>query len=839
MGPWLSTGTLMIGLGFAVAASGGEPNPADGKPRPAVDFNREVRPILAKKCLACHGPDEAKRARDLRLDRRDSAVTLLKSGETAIVAGDPDSSALIARIIEDDETLRMPPRKTGPRLTTAEIETLARWIREGAKYAPPWALVPPRRETPPAVRDTRWARNPLDAWVLERIEQEGLAPSLEADRYTLIRRLSLDLRGLPPTPAEIERFVHDPAPDYVERAVDRFLADPALGERWARMWLDLARYADSAGYGSDPLRLNIWRYRDWVIDAFNHDLPYDKFTIAQIAGDLLDHPTLVDRMATAFHRNTMTNTEGGTDDEEWRVAAVKDRVDTTMQVWMGLTVGCAKCHSHKFDPITQDEYYQLFAFFNQSADADRGDESPTIPVPTPLMIERIAALDAQLAKERAGLDHATLPRGGFTKWLADAEKPGSAERKGLTPAIQSILDLAAEKRSRAQTDSLERAFRAVAAEFKPYRDRIAALETTRPQVPTLPVMEELPADRRRVTKLLRKGNFLDPGHPVQAATPRALNPFPEGAPVNRLGLARWLVDNRNPLTARVAVNRIWARVFGIGLVESEEDFGVQGEPPSHPALLDWLAIEYRESGWDTKALLRMITTSAVYRQSSRTTPLLLARDPRDRLLARFPRLRLEAEMVRDQALEASGLLCRKLGGPSVFPVQPDGLWQAAFNGERAWKTSPGGDRHRRGIYTFWRRTIPYPSMAAFDAPSREICAIKRIPTNTPLQAFVTLNDPVYVEVAQALGRRLAREGGNSPRERVGLGLLLCLGRPARPEQVEPLIELYHAELKRFQGDPAAAADLAGGATGRDAAEQAAWTAVASVLLNLDGFLTRG
>lgn len=835
-GPWLAIRTFLIVLGFTFATSGGEPA---GTPRPAVDFNREVRPILAKRCFACHGPDEAKRARGLRLDRHDSAVALLKSGETAIVPGDPDSSALVARIINEDETLRMPPRKLGPRLTAAEIETLTRWIKEGAGYAPHWALVPPKLETPPAVRDQHWARNPLDRWVLARIEQEGLAPSPEADRYTLVRRLSLDLRGLPPTPAEIERFVHDPAPDYLERAVDRFLADPAFGERWARMWLDLARYADSAGYGSDPLRLNIWRYRDWVIDAFNRDIPYDQFTIAQLAGDLLDHPSLADRMATAFHRNTMTNTEGGTDDEEWRVAAVKDRVDTTMQVWMGLTAGCAKCHSHKFDPITQDEYYQIFAFFNQSADADRPDESPTIPVPTPFMSARIAAIDAQLAKLRSSLEQAPFPRDAFTKWVSAAAPASSPARKGMPPAIQSVLDLATAKRSKAQNDSLERYFRTIAVEFKPIRDQLAALEKEKPKIPLLAVMEELPKDRRRVTKLLRKGNYLDPGHPVQAATPKALNPFPAGAPVNRLGLARWLIDARNPLTARVAVNRLWARIFGTGLVESEEDFGVQGEPPSHPALLDWLALEYRDSGWDTKAFLRLITTSAVYRQSSRTTAELLAREPRNRLLARFPRIRLEAEMVRDQALEASGLLCRKLGGPSVFPVQPDGLWQAAFNGERTWKTSTGGDRHRRGIYTFWRRTTPYPSMTAFDAPSREICAIKRVPTNTPLQALVTLNDPVYVEVARALARRMAREGGISPRDRVGLGLLLCLGRPARPEQVEPLIELYHAELKRYQNDPASAAELAGESPGPSAAEQAAWTAVSSVLLNLDGFLTRG
>ncbi len=557
------------------------------------------------------------------------------------------------------------------------------------------------------------------------------------------------------------------------------------------MWLDLARYADSAGYGSDPLRTNIWPYRDWVIDAFNRNLPYDRFTLLQIAGDLLPSPSLKDRIATAFHRNTMTNTEGGTDDEEFRVAAIKDRVDTTMQVWMGLTMGCAKCHSHKFDPITQEEYYRFYAIFNQTADNDQPDERPTIPVPTPEIAAKTREIDAKIAvlKVKQGKD---------------------------TPK----------------------------AEVGKIKAEIAALEKSRPKPTAVPVMAELPANQRRTTRLLRKGNFLDPGDPVQPGVPAALHPMPASAPVDRLALARWLVAPKNPLTARVAVNRYWAQLFGAGLVETEEDFGTQGEPPSHPELLDWLAVRYRESGWDTKALLRLIVTSATYRQSSRSRPELLEKDPRNRLLARASRVRLEAEMVRDQALVLSGLLCRKVGGPSVYPPQPDGLWQAAFNGERTWATSRGEDRYRRGLYVFWRRTVPYPSMAVFDAPSREICAIRRVRTNTPLQSFVTLNDPVYVEAAQALARRIVREGGADVAPRVRYALALCQCRPPRPEQVEPLVSLYAAELDRYRQDRAAAMALATepiGALppGMDAAELAAWTAVANVLMNLDSVLSKG
>ncbi len=766
-----------------------------------IDYNRDVRPILSKNCFACHGQDDGHRAAKLRLDRRETALLPRKRG-AAIVPGKPEKSLLLQRVSAEDEGERMPPMQTGNVLTRTQIDTLRRWIAQGAPYAEHWAFIKPKRPPLPAVKDRAWPRSGLDYFILARLESEGLKPAAEADRYTLLRRVSLDLRGLPPMPAEVEEFIKDTSPDAYEKAVDRFLKDAAYGERWARMWLDLARYADSAGYGSDPLRPHIWRYRDWVIDAFNRNLPYDQFTTEQLAGDLLPHPTLEQRIATAFHRNTMTNTEGGTDDEEFRVAAVKDRIDTTLQVWMGLTMGCAKCHSHKYDPITQKEYYRFFAFFNQTADNDQPDERPTVPAPSPAEQDKIRRIDARIAELKKQL------------------------------AAPSLVAVRALRRTPIPVESLT-----LLAE-------IGRVEKTRPVVPKVPVMVELPAKQRRKTHLMVKGNFLNPGEQVEPGVPAAFNPLPKDAPTDRLGVAKWLFSPDNPLTARVTVNRFWAQLFGTGLVETEEDFGTQGEMPSHPQLLDWLATEYVRLGWDTKALLKMLVTSATYRQSSRVSPEALAKDPRNRLLSRGPRFRLEAEMVRDQALALSGLLSRKMHGPSVYPPQPPGLWQAAFNGERTWATSKGEDRYRRGLYTFWRRTVPYPSMATFDATSRETCTVRRIRTNTPLQAFVTLNDPVYVECAQALARRILKEGGSSTEERARFALSLCLCRPPRSEQVRQVMKLFESEREHYGKNAKAATAMATDPLGPlprgiDAAEAAAWTVVANVLLNLDAVLMKG
>jgi mono/diheme cytochrome c family protein len=765
-----------------------------------VDYNRDIRPILSKNCFACHGQDDGHRAAKLRLDRRDTALLPRKRG-AAIVPGVPEKSLLLSRVSATDDDERMPPMQTGNALTKTQIATLKRWIAQGAPYAEHWAFLKPKRWPLPAVRDGAWPRNGLDFFVLARLEKKGLGPMAEADRYALLRRASLDLRGLPPTPQEVEAFANDTSADAYEKAVDRFLQDAAYGERWARMWLDLARYADSAGYGSDPLR-TIWRYRDWVIDAFNRNLPYDRFTVEQLAGDLLPNPTLEQRTATAFHRNTMTNTEGGTDDEEFRVAAVKDRIDTTMQVWMGLTMGCAKCHSHKYDPITQKDYYSFYAFFNQTADNDQPDERPTLAVPSAEQLEQNRRIDAGIA----------------------------ALKKQL--AAPSLVAVRALRRTPIPVESL-----VLLAE-------IGKLEKSRPAIPTVPVMVELPPKQRRQTHLMMKGNFLNPGEKVEPGLPAAFPPLPKDAPVNRLGVAKWLLAADNPLTARVAVNRYWAALFGIGLVETEEDFGTQGDMPSHPELLDWLATEYVRLGWDTKAFLKLLVTSATYRQSSKVTTEALAKDPRNRLLSRGPRFRLEAEMVRDQALALSGLLSRKMHGPSVYPPQPPGLWQAAFNGQRTWATSKGEDRYRRGLYTFWRRTVPYPSMATFDATSRETCTMRRIRTNTPLQAFVTLNDPCYVEAAQALARRIVKEGGSTVEDRARFGLQLCLCRPPQAEQIKHVAGLFQSEREHYRKDAKAALALATEPlgplpAGMDAAELAAWTVVANVLLNLDAVLMKG
>ncbi|HEV3300188.1 MAG TPA: PSD1 and planctomycete cytochrome C domain-containing protein [Planctomycetaceae bacterium] len=654
----------LAAVGTAVRALADPGSPASAR---SVDFNRDVRPILAKNCFACHGADEKHREGGLRLDVRENAVKPLADGKTAIVPGHADRSELVRRISAKEADERMPPADANSALTSEQAHILSQWIAAGARYTRHWSFEKPIRPTLPRLTAIagrpEWPANPVDLFIAEKLRAARLAPSAPADPYVLIRRLSLDLRGLPPTPEEVDKFVRDADGAGYERLVDRMLADPAFGERWARPWLDLARYADSAGYASDPLR-TIWLYRDWVIDAFNADMPFDQFTIEQLAGDLVPHPTQDQLIATAFNRNTMTNTEGGTDDEEFRVAAVKDRVDTTTDVWMGLTIGCAKCHSHKFDPITQAEYYQFFAIFNQTADNDQPDESPTLSFPSAEAARQREAIDAQIAV--------------LKKRLSSKKDPKLAAR-------------------------------------------IAKLARSKPRDPSVPVMRELPRDKRRQTHVMVKGNFLVPAESVASGVPAFFGSLPKDAPADRLAMARWLVNRDNPLTARVAVNRVWSQIFGQGIVETEEDFGTQGRPPSHPELLDYLAIDYEERGWDTKALIRLLVTSATYRQSSRETPEAVQDDPANRLYGRAPRFRLEAEMVRDQALALSGLLSQKMKGPSVFPPQPDGLWRAAFNGsDRTWLTSTGAEAHRRGLYTFWRRTIPYPSMTTFDAPSREV-----------------------------------------------------------------------------------------------------------------------
>lgn len=1163
---------------FAQTANPSRP-PAAERP---IDFAREIKPILSNNCFYCHGPDAAERkggTGGLRLDTPEGAQADLGDGEAAIVPGQPDKSVLVRRITSADADEVMPPPTTGKKLTPREIELLTAWVRQGAPYALHWSYQKPVRPQLPAVQNQAWARGAIDRFLLARLEREHLQPAAEADRYTLIRRLSLDLVGLPPTVAEAEAFAHDPDPQAYEKLVDRLLAKDAYGENWAQMWLDLARYADSAGYADDPPR-EIWLFRDYVIRALNANKPFDQFTIEQIAGDLLPNPTEDQLIATAFHRNTLTNNEGGTNDEEFRNVAVVDRVNTTMAVWMGTTIACAQCHNHKFDPLSQEEFFRLFALFNNSEDADRRDETPILSVYTPEQLrnrgeaeqrladvdkrqrEQVAAPEFQSARDAwdaafprelawrvpkpatassasgakltveedgsvdavdsgAGLDKYTidLPLDGGTlhalrlEALPDDKLPGKGpghaggsflvahmaasitppagvglngryvrielpgksqnlhlaevqvfrgeqnvardgvatqsstsydgpaklaidgntdgrfheahstshtatsndpwwevdlqaeqpldrivvwnrtdsgtgarlkfwrlvvlnERRepvwqqsvsaapapsaefslsgarsidfasavadfaeaGMDPAsvieqddpkdkklrgwsnkgeagrahaltltlrspvelpaggtLQVTLDFTPKrirntlghfrlslsddpragewgrapknvidalvvppaKRSPAQAKQVGDYYATFApglANVRQEREKLTRdLAAIKPA--TVPVMRDLAEKQHRVTKIQHRGNFLDLGAEVTAGTPAVFPPLPAGSSPNRLALARWLVAEDNPLTARVVVNRYWEQIFGIGIVSSSEEFGSQGDLPYHPELLDWLAVEFMQSHWDVKALVKLLVTSAAYRQSSRVSAELEQRDPDNRLLARGPRFRLSAEVVRDQALAASGLLSPTMFGPPVKPMQPSLGLNAAFGGAVDWQTSTGNDRYRRALYTTWRRSSPYPSMATFDAPNREVCTVRRGRTNTPLQALVTLNDPVYVETAQALARRIVAEvpaAGDAAAavssdallaRRATHGFRLCLLRAPSDAEVVRLVELYKTAKARFDGSADDAAKMATdplGPAGKDAnlAELAAWTVVGNVLLNLDETLMK-
>ncbi|WP_199756776.1 PSD1 and planctomycete cytochrome C domain-containing protein [Tautonia sociabilis] len=804
-----------------------------------VDFNRDIRPILSNKCLACHGPDEAERQADLRLDRARDA-TADRGGYAAVVPGDPDASELIYRVESEEELEVMPPSSFGKTVTPEEAALLRRWIEQGAEYAEHWAYVPPARPTPPEVSDPSWPTNPIDRFILVRLESEGLSPAPEADRAALIRRVSLDLTGLPPTPEEVDAFLADQSADAYESLVDRLLASRSYGEHMARLWLDLARYADSAGYADDPAR-TIWAYRDWVIDAFNANMPFDQFTIEQLAGDLLPEPTESQLVATAFHRNTMTNSEGGTDDEEFRNAAIVDRVNTTMTVWMGTSIACAQCHSHKYDPIPQTDYFRLFAILNTTADADRRDEAPTLPLYTDEQKAHKADWEREAAELRATLSTPTpelLEAQAEWERSFPAEPEPDSEAAKAPEAIREILKIAPEDRDKDQASKLTEYYLSITPLLKAERERLAELERKLTPYTTVPIMQEQPERDRRTTRIQRRGNFRDLGEEVPPGVPAAFHNLPDGAQPDRLGLARWLVCEENPLTSRVVANRCWEQIFGRGLVSTSEEFGSQGELPTHPELLDWLATELVRSGWDLKAFFRLLVTSSTYRQSSRVTPELLERDPDNRLLARGPRFRLSAEMIRDQALFVSGLLSPRMHGPPVNPPRPQTGLNAAFGSAIDKPTSTGQDRYRRALYTEWRRTNPYPSMTTFDAPNREVCTVRRDRTNTPLQALVTLNDPVFVEASQALARRMVREGGDSTEGRARRGVRLCLGREPSEKEVAALVSLFQDARSDFADASDAATRMATDPLGplpegMDAAELAAWTVVGNVLLNLD------
>jgi uncharacterized membrane protein len=1146
-----------LGFMLALATPSNEARSADTP----IEFNRDIRTILSNKCFTCHGPDSAERQGGLRLDSRKDAISESDSGDPAIVPSHPEKSQLVRRISSADDDERMPPPDSGRKLSPAEIKLLTEWVRQGANYSRHWSYIRPERPEVPRVSESRWSHNPIDAFVFARLQREGLTPLAEANRHTLVRRLSLDLIGLPPTLEEVDRFVGDNDPLAYEHLVDRLLKKKAFGEHWARMWLDLARYADSSGYADDPPR-TIWAFRDYVIRSFNENKPFDQFTIEQIAGDLLPDPTSDQLIATAFHRNTLTNNEGGTSDEEFRNVAVVDRVNTTMAVWMGTTINCCQCHNHKFDPISQEEYFRLFAIFNNSADADRRNESPLHEVWTSEQEQRkaalqgkIATLETKLAKptpelfaalqawekglpsdpvwhvikptsvERQSKLPATIDAAGtvtvtqssktdvyeinaplgetrrltalrlealpndevpgkgpghsngnfvitrvraelrrpegartsgqfvrieilgkgkilslaevqifrdaenvaktgqakqsstgfdgaaklaidgktdgnytagttthtateddpwwevdlhsagpidrivlwnrtdnnlgsrlsgfrisvldeqrgvvwqetvakapdpssqfspsgaieivFSAAYADFSQPGFEAQKVLdkkkpnaggwaiapqfgkphtltllanaavkvpegaalfvrieqlsphdshtlgrfrlaltsdtsisalaelpTPVL-AVLKTQPAQRTEQQRSTLMQHYLSIAPELKASRDQLAAakkeLAAIKPKT-TVPIMRELAKGGGRKTHIQLRGNYLVKGDEVTAGLPTQIFPAVSVESPDRLSLAKWLVDANNPLTSRVIANRYWESIFGVGIVRTSEEFGTQGDLPSHPKLLDWLAVELVASGWDTKHLLRLIVTSAAYRQSSRVTEETFERDPDNRLLARGPRFRLSAEMIRDQALFAAGLLSDKMHGPPVRPPQPSIGLKAAFGGGIDWTTSDGEDSRRRGLYTTWRRSNPYPSMVTFDAPNREVCTIRRDRTNTPLQALVTLNDPVYVEAAQALARRMDA-AGETLEEAIRHGFRRCLAREPSDKELAALNRLFQKTRKRLAETPERAEKLAtiplGPAPeGADTVKLAALTVVANVLLNLDELIMK-
>ena len=742
--------TLGLAAGRMSGGAGSEPRIPIAAAMPAarggsngpIDFATEVLPVLASKCFRCHGG--VREMAGLNLAEYARVTSPLRSGRTAVVAGDLAASEMVSRIRSNDANERMPPE--GASLAEDEIRAIERWVAEGARWGTHWAFT--AREEPPApvVADASWIARPLDRFVLARLEQAGLGPAPRADRATLARRAALDLTGIPPDDALRAAYLSDPAADDVAyaRFVDALLANPAYGERFARVWMDLGRYADTQGYEKDNRR-EIWAWRDWVIDALNADMPYDDFAVRMLAGDMLveEGRTVasdVDRLATAFHRNTLTNTEGGTDNEEFRMAAVFDRVSTTWQSFLGVTFQCVQCHGHPYDPISHREYFGFLAYLNQTEDADRDDDAP------------------RLELERAGVKT------------------------------------------------------------------------------SVPVMRELAAESRRKTHVLARGALSSPQEEVAPGVPAALG-MAGDAPADRLGMARWVSRADNPLFARVAANRAWELFFGRGIVETSEDFGVMGSGASNQALLDHLAGVLIERGFSMKALLREIVLSETYRQSSVASAEALARDPDNRLWSRAPRVRLEAEQIRDAALAASGLLSRKMGGPPVMPPQPEGVWQVVYSGD-AWKTSEGEDRYRRAIYTFLRRSAPYPSFIAFDATSRETCTVRRIRTNTPLAALVMLNDPVYLEAAQALAVAARTHADDAAAVRAMLER--ALGRVALEDEVARLAALVASERARYAGHDGPARVLAGRAAdgSADIARDAALVAAANVILNLDDFLTR-
>jgi len=820
---------------------------------PPVDkvvFNRDIRPILSDHCFACHGPDGGKRQADLRLDDRESA---LAAG--AILPGRPEESGLVARIRSLDPDLVMPPPEAHKPLDAAKRDLLVRWIAEGAEYQRHWAYEPPvRPAVPPGM-------NAIDHLVRSRLERVGLEPAPEADRRTLLRRLSFDLTGLPPTPEEVDAFLADASPDAYGRVVERLLASPHYGERMAIGWLDVVRFADTIGYHSDNPR-NVWPYRDWVIRSFNDNVPFDRFTVHQLAGDLVPDATPETRVGSAFNRLLLTTEEGGAQPKDYESRMLTDRVRAVGAVWLGQTTGCAQCHDHKFDPITTRDFYALGAFFADVDERPIGRREDGMVVAPSEDVQKLADLDAALAAAKKAFD-AVVPQldAAQRQWehdvvayevtLPELRPDAQAAEADAKAAAQvaAALGKDAAGRSGPERDALRGYFRAKVSPqlFRAEQDAFASAEKARNEFYGA-LTKCLVTVRRNppgIVRILPRGNWMDEsGEVMKAAFPSFLPaPTIEGRDPNRLDLARWLVSRENPLTARVVMNRLWKQFFGSGLSRVLDDLGAQGDPPANPELLDWLACEFVDSAWDVKHMVRTIVSSATYRQASTASPEALAADPANRELARQSAWRLDAELVRDTALASCGLLVRTIGGPSAKPYQPEGYWENLNFPTRTYPADTGAQQYRRGLYTWWQRSFLHPSMLAFDAPSREECCAERTRSNIPQQALVLLNDPSYVEAARAFAVRIVKEGGGPPEERIAWAWRQALQRLPRVEELATLLPLYHEQLAAYRADPPAAdglakAGLASVPDGIDRVELAAWTHVARVLFNLHETITR-
>lgn len=908
---WIVTILVLGAAGFSFMVSGH-----------TVDYNTEVKPIFNKKCITCHGG--VKRQSGFSLLFRSEALAVNKSGKAAIIPGDPSHSELIRRLTLKDPEERMPYKH--PPLTDDEINTLTKWIKQGAPWGDHWAYVPVEKTTVPKVDNWffgttgggSWVKNDIDHFIYQRMREEGLKPSAEASKATLLRRVSLDVNGLPASAATTEKFLSNNQADAYEKLVDELLANPHYGERWAAMWMDLARYADTKGYERDDWR-SIWRYRDWLIQAFNENKPYNLFLTEQLAGDLLPDPTDAQYIATAFHRNSMTNDEGGTDNEEFRTAAVIDRVNTTWETLMGTTFACVQCHSHPYDPFRHEEYYQFMAFFNNTRDEDTYDDYPLlkefhkedsskfVQLKTWLQqqaperekelikfvktgqpainsiaadqlvnaaltdtkwlvlrnkaVARIPAVDFQNHTELLYRYKSWKPGG---KWEIHFDRPDGplvnsvqvVDTKGgwkittlSLPASSGARDLYFTYRNNALSSAEETGMQfdwffitdPFPGKGKPGYDSAAKYFNdllVSQQKTITPVMVENPASLFRNTYLFERGNWLTKGKKVTAAVPRSLGALPAGAPKNRLGLAAWITDKKNPLTARTIVNRIWEQFFGQGMAETLEDMGTQGIPPTHRELLDHLAWKLMyEYNWDLKKLMKEILLSATYRQDSKMDKDAIAKDPFNKFYARGPRVRLSAEQVRDQALVVSGLLCEKMYGPGVFPYQPEGIWMSPWNGG-VWKKSDSCDQYRRALYTYWKRSAPYPSMISFDGTSREVCTPRRIRTNTPLQSLTTLNDSAYIEAAQFFAYRMQAEGGQELKTQISRGYELALYQPISPAKLAVFEKLYMTAYKRFRMDTAKTKLMAGAVVNKQNPTTAALVVVAGAMMNLDEFITK-